>query len=307
MNRPWQSIAFSIAGSRPRVPETGWILALLALVLGGCQGASQAWWGMSADQPQPPQRAEADSPYVVARSVARPAAQRQPVERIDVLLRVLYVQVPRSERTAITAMWEQLREDALDCETRARLHANGVRVGVGRTERWNAVQAALNAIEGARIHEFPPLRARPGFPLALELDAEPAGRTIFYLDRDGIISGDTWPASRRVLRVTYTLDVLDVDRVCLSVVPEVRRRVDFDLLRGQDGLTMGPRRDGRAFAAAAFAVALGPSEFVLMAPGEKADVFGLVGGVFLTERLDGRPHNSYVFLRADVTHVKQGR
>lgn len=308
MNRLWQSSAFSIGGPRPRAPDTGRILALLALSLGGCQRGSQAWWGLPADEPHPSgERMKADAGFAAAQSVSTPTAQRRPVERVDVLLRVLYVQVPRSERAAAARMWEQLREDALDHETRSRLYANGVRVGVGRTERWDAIQAALNAIEDARIQEFPPLRARPGFPLALELDATAVSRTIFYLDRDGIISGDTWPASRRVLRVTYTLDVLDLDRVCLSVVPEVRRRVDSDLFSGEDGLTMGPRRDGRAFAAAAFALALGPSEFVLIAPSEKADVFGLVGGAFLTERLDDRPYDSCVFLRTNVTRVKQSR
>ena len=42
-----------------------------------------------------------------------------------------------------------------------------------------------------------------------------------------------------------------------------------------------------------------------MAPGEQADVYGLVGSTFLARGQDGRRFDSYVFLRADVNHVAQ--
>ena len=47
---------------------------------------------------------------------------------------------------------------------------------------------------------------------------------------------------------------------------------------------------------------MGTNEFLLVAPGDKADVFGLVGGAFLKQSVDGESYDSYVFVRADVKY-----
>ncbi|MGD8451249.1 MAG: hypothetical protein PVJ57_05470 [Phycisphaerae bacterium] len=205
------------------------------------------------------------------------------------------------------ALWAPLREDVFDSATRQRLQRNGVRVGVGRTERWGELEMVLEAIEDARRNELPPLRTPPGVPLALELDGQDRDQTIFYLEPDGILSGETWPGSRRVLRVTYTLDAQDVERAYLSVVPEIRMPAVSDWMQTDEGWAAGSRRPGRAFAAAAFALALGPQEYLLVGPGEKADVCGLVGGIFLRDTVDGEAYDSYLFLRTEIVHVDQRR
>lgn len=306
MHRPLSSPL--TPGCRPRRGRVRPVWIVVVLLSSGCRNGARPWAGLAADDAHPPTGLrDAETAFTWHRSDPEPLVERAPETRIDVLLRVLYVQVPRSQRDQTAGVWDHLREDALDSETRRRLHRNGVRVGLGRTERWDTIKDRLNEIAGYRVHEFPPLRTPPEVPLALEFDVEPVDHTIFYLDGDGILSGDTWPASQRVLRVTYTLDTRDTHRVFLSVVPEIRRQLDPEWSYTEDGWTTGPRRTGRAFAAAAFAVALEPNEFVLLAPGEKADLFGLVGGAFLADRVDNQPYDSYVFLRTDIAHVNERR
>ena len=278
------------------------------LACGGCQNNGRVWVGALVDPPAAePDVREADTAFTTARLAGSAGDTTGRQARIDTVLRILQVQLPRSARDQTQALWAQLREDAVDSDTQRRLYENGVRVGVGRTERWEDTRATLESIAGRRVRDLPPLRTLPGVPLALELDARARDQTIFYLGRDGILSGETWAASQRVLRVTYTLDTGDPGRVFLSVVPEIRRRSGSDWAYTESRWTTGPRRDGRAFAAAAFAAPLRSGEFVVVAPGEKADVFGLVGGSFLKDEADGQPYDSYVFVRVDVSHVNERR
>ena len=117
---------------------------------------------------------------------------------------------------------------------------------------------------------------------------------------------DTWPASQKVVRLTYTLDTRQIERVYLSVVPEIRQPLPTTLWYDpQTGWSAGPQRRGRAFAAAGFVISLEPDEFVLLAPGAKADVVGMLGGAFLTEELAGQRYDSYVFVRVEVRHVRR--
>jgi hypothetical protein len=300
-------------GSRRPVPGQGprgaapWA-ALAFIVIAGCGGGARQWVApVPVDPPVPREMAVADTAFTPIRTAAPAPAARLPEMRIDVVLRVLHVQVPRAQRAVMSSVWELLREDVGDSATRQQLFRNGVRVGVGRTERWAAVQTAVDAIEGRRVRDLPPLRVLPGVPLLLELDRQPKDQTIFCLERDGIISGDTWPASQRVLRLTYGFDPFDLKRVVLSVVPEIHQRTGPELSYNDGTWTTGSQRRGRAFPAAAFAVTLGPNEFAVLSAGEKANVFGLVGGTFLTDVLEDRPCDSYIFLRLDVTHVDQRR
>jgi hypothetical protein len=175
---------------------------------------------------------------------------------------------------------------------------------VGHGHWWNVVKATLDAIEGVQSAPLNPVRLPADFPLALELDQEPREQTLFFVADDGVLSGETWVHSRNVLRVSHALDLEAPDEVRLSVVPEVRQRLQgWRWVRNEAGLTQLPNYNGRAFPAAGFALHLQPGEFLLIAPGDRADVFGMLGGALLTHEIDGRRYDSYVFLRADSNHV----
>ncbi len=174
----------------------------------------------------------------------------------------------------------------------------------GQSQWWDAVHAALDSIDGVTSVQLDPLRLPPDFPLALEMDAGPHDQTLFFLGADGVLTGETWVASRNVLRVNYGLNLEQPEQVRLAVVPEVRQRLHgWRWVRHEAGISQVPDYNGRAFGAAGFAVDLDPGEFLMIAPNQRADVYGMVGGAFLVQEEEGTRYDSYVFLHADMNDV----
>jgi len=292
---------------------------LIAVTVGlcGCSSLPLAPWSgtrptppaASPGNPAPPARLALlqpeDNPLKLVAAAADNGGTTR-VTRLDVVLTALRVRVPRSQRARAEMLWNHLREDALDNATTLRLRHNGLRVGVGDEQWWEAVRAALDAIPGVNSTPIAPLRVPAEYPLALELDTGPHEQTLFFLADDGVLTGETWPQSRNVLRLSYALDLQRPDRIRLSVVPEVRQRLEgLRWVRNEAGVTQVPNYSGRAFGAAGFAADLEPGRFLLIAPGEQSGVSGLVGNSFLVSEEDGQSYDSYVFLRADVNHVAQ--
>lgn len=246
---------------------------------------------------------DADLPELVQTT----GSQWQPRERrmrLDVVLTILHVQIPRSARRQAEPLWNHLREDVIASDTALRLRQNGLRVGVGHAQWWDAMKATLDATSDVRSQSLDPVRIPPNYPLALELDEGPREQTLFFMNEDGILTGESWPQSRNALRFSYDLNLQDRECVTLLVVPEVRQyRAGWRWVRSEAGLVQLPKYGGRAFAAASFGVLLEPGEFLLIAPSEQVDLYGILGGALLSREEEGRHYDSYVFLRADVNHV----
>ncbi len=224
----------------------------------------------------------------------------------DLMLRVVKLQVPRGDRSLTEDVWKHLREDAVDGETALRLRRNGVRIGVGRADWWTPVRDALRAIPSRRIDELEPVRLPPAFPLGLEVDSEPSDQTLFFVGEDGVLSGDTWPESRNVVRVLYAVDERHRGRIHLQCVPEVhQKRSGFRYVRTDAGVWQVPRGGGRDFPAAGFTVSMDRGEYLLIAPTERADATGTIGAAFLTEAGDGQRFDTLLFLRPEFTDVRE--
>jgi hypothetical protein len=282
------------------------VIALWSLTCAGCQLPA----GNGGNPADPPTTTKARLPQG---DTGFTLAQREGVEEVAPTpppllyeLAVLHVLVPRAQEAAVEKVWNFLREDGLDAETRLRLQQNGLRIGVGHVRDWEPIRAALDAIEGHRVVSPTSLSVPVGIPLSLELDAEPRDQTLFHMGVDGILSGTTWPDSRNVLRVTYGPDLRDVDRIRVYTVPEVHQRRDgWEWIRTEAGLWQLPRQSTQTFDAVGFVLTLRAGEFALVAPGANARNHWLLGGAFLTRQSEGRRFNSYVFLRPEAKHVGQ--
>jgi len=287
------------------------------MLLTGCADLPpNPWWPTAApapvaptETPAPPAASNPDpSDENPLKLVVTSAADNRPTRltRLDVVLTALRVRVPRDQRARAELMWNHLREDVLDAATALRLHRNGLRVGLGDEQWWDAIRATLDAIPDVRSSNVTPVRLPPDYPLALELDSGPHEQTLFFAGEDGILTGETWPQSRNVLRISWGLNLQHAERIRLMVVPEVRQRLEgLRWIRSGEDFVQVPNYAGRAVAAAAFVTDLEPGKFLVIAPGEQAGVYGLVGNAFLVSEEDGRRYDSYVFLRADVNHVVQ--
>ena len=280
--------------------------ALLFLLIGGCRLPAEAPPGV-ADVHRAEGGEELGSESAFRLVKADDAGQTGfSAAQLVYELAVLHVLIPRAEAAAIEKIWNFLREDPLDAETQQRLRQNGLRVGVGHTQWWEPIKAAIDAIDDHRVTFATPVRVPAGFPLSLELDHEPREQTLFYVGPDGILSGGTWPNSRNVLRVTYAPDMRDIQNVVVYVVPEVHQQQEgWEWVRTESGLWEVPRQAKQTFDAAGFAVTLGPGEFAVVAPSASSGIYGLLGGAFLTRVCEGRQYESYVFLRPEARQISQ--
>lgn len=299
----------------------GYVGVLCSLLCTGCQTqtgllrASADWWNPFHRPKTTPEPASVRTPALASNPennpltfAERPATDRPEARavRLDVTLATLHVQIPHADRERVEPMWNFLREDAVDAATGLRLARNGIRVGIGQEASWDAIQATLGAIPGARNVEVPPLRLPPNYPLALEMDTAPHDQTLFYVGEDDVLTGETWRQSRNVLRTSYMLDLTNADRVRVLVVPEVRQKQDgFKWIRSDAGIAQVPNYSGRAYGAAGFVSALSSSDFLVIAAARDAAAYGLIGGAFLTADDEGQRFDSIVFIRVDVRHVPE--
>lgn len=301
MNKPESPDFHPQRGLRcARIAAARIVPALAALLAAGCADWPGPRLGPALPAGEPPIISDADTAFTLASgSNGGPAG---PPEVREVRLNILQVQIPSDRRGQAQRVWDHVRETMLDDDTLRTLRRNGFRVGVGHAERWEAIRGTLDAINGRRVREVDPVRLPAGMPLGIELDRAPREQTIFCVERDGILSGNTWTESRNLLRCSFTYDVRNAQRVLLSVVPEVRQRLPgFQWIRSEAGFEQAPRNDGQAFTAVAFTVPLEPGQFLLVGPSEKVEVAGVVGGAFLVEIDDTGRYDSYVFLRPEKT------
>ena len=221
-------------------------------------------------------------------------------------LSILHVLIPREGLRDADKVWNYVREDAFNAETQIRFRENGLRVGVGHAQWWEPIKAVLDAIEGHKVTMATPVHLPIGYPLLLELDSEPQEQTLFYVGADGILTGNTWPESRNVLRVTYAPDAQASDHVILYAVPEVyRQEKGWEWVRSEAGLRIDPSQSMEAFSVVGLAASLAPGEFLLIAPSENARIYGLLGGAFFTRISQGQHLSSFVFLRPEAREVDQ--
>lgn len=227
----------------------------------------------------------------------------------SITLTILHVQVPQGELASAGLIWNHVREEVFDSRTALILRDNGFRVGIGHERWWDAVRAAIESVDGLRVHRSESVAVRPNVPLLLELDLEPRDQTLFTLSEDGGLSGSTWPASRNIVQVTVGPDERDARRVRMRVLPTVwRERTGPRWGRdARGGWRVLPDRTVGAIGLLAFTLDVEPGEFVALAPSESAAVPGLIGGAFLGSEIEGRRYYSYLFVRPEADRVGQRR
>jgi hypothetical protein len=286
------------------------LIGLLFVATAGCDARGRNWFAPVANPPAAP-LTDADSAFNDPRprgeipGAPHALATAAPLPQTDVVvvLSVLQVRIPQSARAEAQKLWNHLREDGVPAETALALRRNGVRVGLGQAQFWDAIKAVIDNIEGHAAEQLEPVRLPLRYPLGLELDREPHDQTVFFVDADGVLRGATWAQSRNVLVVTCFLDPQHADRVVLSAIPEVRQRLPgLRWVNTPLGLGQEPRYDGRAYPAAGIVIGLNPGEYLVIAPSENADIDGIVGGAFLNSESAGRRYDAYLFLRPEVTH-----
>lgn len=253
---------------------------------------------------------EADTAFTAAPVAVEeePLATPAPIHRpTSYHLAVLHVQVPESDQARALPLWDHVREDVLDGDSQLQMHRNGFRVGIGHSRFWGAIKAILDGLPGARVTLAQPLQVPAGFPITLELDTAPRDQTLFFVSRDGVLSGDTWLSSRNVIRVSCAADPRHPGNTRMWLTPESNHDLnDWKVVKTEAGVWQAPKVGRTVFEAAALALTLGPEEFVVLAAGENSRVRGLIGSAFLTADVEGVRYRSYVFLQPNASELGAG-
>lgn len=237
------------------------------------------------------------SPEQAEGLLSAPAAQAPKKMTVS----VLHVQIPRDRREDAARIWLMLRENAIDADTLLRLRLNGLRVGLGESRGWSDVTAVIETIDGRLVRSAAPISMPAGLPITLELDDEARDQTLFYVGRDGVLSGSTWLKSKNVFRVICASAITEIDRIRFSAIPEVQQELEgWTWVQTADGWTQAPRKNQHQFEAASVTLHLDPGEFVLLSVSPDADSENLLGSALLTHRVDGLPYDSYIFLRPEL-------
>lgn len=275
------------------------------VLLSGCQRPVRAARAVPArPDAAPPLPPEQVDPTLTRAHLRQQGARQQPLTARpqSCQIAVLHVQIPAQRMPEAEALWNHLRSDALDADTRYRLRLNGLRVGVGSVRWWEPIRLVLDAIEGRRVVQSQPIRVPPGFPVRLELSNPIDEETIFLVASDGVLSGQTFTDARNVLRVEYHPDPADPQRLIVRVIPEIHRdHQGWRWVRTESGLWQVPDREQTALLAAAFELRLADDEFIVLAPTPAGPTPGLLGATFLHTSGSEGAYNSYVFIRPNVT------
>lgn len=293
---------FDVRGMAPRY-FAGLICTVLIAI--GCESFAPSLGGtkpadsnvMTAADSTPAALGAPSNPTASGSDLVFKLMQRNNAEAV---LSLLLVQIPKSRRSEADAAWNCLVEDRLGADDQLRLRRNGIRVGLGLARDWSPFVEALQEVDGVNWNDRGAVRVRPGVPLGLELDTQTRDQTLFFVNQDGGLSGDTWPASRNVVVVTTILNPEDRDRVRLMVVPEVRQESNGEMrwVRTENGPQQIRPAHGRAFGAAGFVMDIAPDEFVVIGPGVTSTVVGLVGSAMLNTGPDDALVENYIVIRA---------
>ncbi len=248
--------------------------------------------------PQPRPLPDADTAFTNTDS-NRDATPRGNSKRGVLQISVISVQIPTRSIRSVTKVWDHLREDVIPGDTALRLRDNGLRVGISSLQWWNEVKSIFEAVDGHRALNAGPSVLQRGAPLQLDLDNDARDQTVFYLAPDGILSGHTLPASRNSLRLTWLPDSGSAEGVRVSFTPLVTQDSGWRWVKTDAGVAQAPGRDEHAYPAGAFTISASPDEFILLAPGENARLFGMLGGVLLRSRIDEVDYSTFIFLRPE--------
>lgn len=217
------------------------------------------------------------------------------------VLRLLLARVPASKAVHADLLWNYASSANIPPDMHQRLTRNGLRVGVGHTRDWVAIQAALNSIDGMYVTEPEPIEVRRRLPIFAEVHSEDRTTTVFTFDPDGQAVGWTLGASRGGFELFCVSDPLDPNRTLLTVAPAFRQNErEYRELLTPQGRVKVSQPVQRRFPEAGLDVALRSGEFLVIAPGDLASTRWLLGRELLTDELaDGRYHY-YVFARPQI-------
>lgn len=231
---------------------------------------------------------------------------RRPTLILQISFDVLRARVPRGFFSQSERIWNHLNEAAVPSETTVLLQRNGMRVARGDENAWPPIRALLEQ-QGQVETSQNRMVLNNGMPLVIEPDPRMRDQTVFLFRPDGSLGGASFPQSINGLLVEYLLAGASLDRVRMSVIPQIRLPRQAPRLNPEapgyiEQPMMPPTRVLRELA---FVTEVGPDQFIAIGPSRLTENAHLVGSLLLSEESEGRRLESMYFITPRVLNTTQ--
>lgn len=198
---------------------------------------------------------------------------------------IRHYEVPIGKISRCDAFWAALDQNACGSQTAALLRRNGLRVAVGASQSWPALQTLLE--EAGALAETFSNQNRSGVTVEYVTNDDRRDLTLFFYDQHHGLRGLDLGQVKTTLLVEQSVDVRTVNMVRFGILPRVRT----DQVRRRWAKTADGRfeeqmtYDSLALSDLAFQVAVPYDHFLVIGASESAAVESLAGGRFLTREL----------------------
>ena len=284
-------------GHRVAQSYSGLLLCAAAVFAAGCR----------TDPVAPAQRFGTEANPLSRHGMEPDPSPRPSRVRLVVKFDVIRIEVPEGTVSDSRTLWNHLRDDAVAAERQALMVRNGLRLGVGTEGSWPPIKAFFDAIAttvGSPVVNTSSVTLANPYPLEIELSPKPLDQTVFYYRADQTLAGSSWPASRNILRVEHAIDIDDVSRLQLRVVPEIRQQKrEMRWVRTPHGLHQVPMYYGLLLNELAVRLTLAKGEFLVIGPSGRIDRANLLGRLFLSRIVDAKRWESLYVVKPTVVRI----
>jgi hypothetical protein len=221
---------------------------------------------------------------------------------------VYFVEVPIGTSAEADDLWSQLRRPAMEVNDSLMLADNGLEIGVGRMDDWDAIQETL-LNHSAEQYSPQTLIGRPGTALRPRLAEYAAPQTVFLVHTDQTLSGWDFPAGEYLLSVLFKPAGPDGAMV-ITGVPVIRSHTRRSVVvENGENVAMHDRPLEYSLNPLAFQMTIPADSFLLIGPSSRASRMSSMGRCLLRRERDGAPVETLLLLVPEFVErkVDEGR
>ena len=269
------------------------VLVACAWAMGGCS------WGDSEEELSPVLQTG------VAMMEDRMDARRADSRMVLVArARVAIVELPIGMAAASPEIWDHVAQDAIPLARSGNLVENGLRVGIGLPEDWEALSEVLDQLTSQQVL-LTEATNLPDRPLTFRLKGSQPAATVFVVHEDDTVSGRDLPAGEYVLALLCAFDPMDPSVISVTGQPQVHGTqahagvVDYGL-----GPTLGTQRQIIGINLLSFQASVREKGFIVIAPSAESQRRSSVGHQLLVGARGGVPVERLVVILPEIVEIK---
>lgn len=246
-----------------------------------CAGCASVWPSLGlggALKPTPPPSITDTADPDILREALSPAGSTRVVGLVFDIVRLDF---PVDDLHHSRKIWNHVDELRIGADMVSRLARNSLRVGVGSTSAWPAIQAIVQAAKAtARRQTVVP---QQGVPASIRVGSIHGEESIFSYGADGRLAGRTFLTGDKFLTIDYAYRPRLTGSTDLKLTLEIRHdRGEMTWERSGGVIREVPAIDRRIYGDLAASFTLNLDEFAVLGSHDAAGNGNLIGNRFFT-------------------------